>query len=85
MTVVYRSVCKVLKVGKCITKGRGGGANKVLDLVLRLFLIQVLQTNESGILPKIAKNKVCPSPPQVIYLSTSNTLHTGTYILQVNK
>jgi len=44
MTVVYRSVCKVLKVGKCITKGRGGGANKVLDLVLRLFLIQVLQT-----------------------------------------
>lgn len=79
MTVVYRSVCKVLKVGKCITKGRGGGANKVLDLVLRLFLIQVLQTNESGILPKKAKNKVWV-PPSNLLVYIKHFTHRNIYI-----
>jgi hypothetical protein len=81
MTVVYRSVCKVLKVGKCITKGRGGGANKVLDLVLRLFLIQVLQTNESGILPKKAKNRVwVPAPPSNLLVYIKHFTHRNVYI-----
>lgn len=64
MTVVYRSVCKVLKVGKCITKGRGGGVGSEWGPgpSFKTFLIQVLQTNESGILPKKAKNKVWVPP-----------------------
>lgn len=81
MTVVYRSVCKVLKVGKCITKGRGGGANKVLDLVLRLFLIQVLQTNESGILPKKAKTEFgSPPPPSNLLVYIKHFTHRNIYI-----
>ncbi len=84
MTVVYRPVCKVFKAGKCITKG-GGGASGGLDLVSRLFLVKVPRTNESGILPQKKRETKSGFTPQVIYLPTSNTLHTGSYILQVNK